>query len=273
VTGGILASRLTLCGPGRAGKALERSWIAAGGSPPQVLGRVRTRAGQIAPCDILVLAVPDDAIRDAAAALAPRAEAKFAFHLSGALPASLLSPLARGGAGAALGSLHPLRAFTGGAGETWNGAFVAVEGDSAAVAAGLEIAAALGAVGHRLDASGKALYHAGAQLAAGGTAAVVSMAARIWAEAGLDPELARESLAALSAGAAAAVSGLPFAQAISGAVARRDVGTIGAHVEALAGHADVLEVYARLAEETLARTPGRGREADIRALLGRRLGS
>jgi predicted short-subunit dehydrogenase-like oxidoreductase (DUF2520 family) len=150
---------------------------------------------------------------------------------------------------------------------------VAVEGDPAAVASGLEIAAALGASGHRLDAAGKALYHAGAQLAAGGTAAVVSMAARAWAEAGLNPELARESLATLSAGAASALAGRPFPYAISGAVARRDVGTIAAHVEALSGHADILEIYALLAEETLERTPGRGHEADIRALLARRLGS
>jgi predicted short-subunit dehydrogenase-like oxidoreductase (DUF2520 family) len=286
--GALLSSRLSLCGPGRAGKAFARSWIAAGGALQEVLGRDLEVAEQavaalssglprgsgdpIAACDILIVAVPDDVIAEVAAALAPRTLCRLAFHLSGALPAKVLAPLARGGSGAALGSLHPLRAFTGAEGETWRGAFVAVEGEPPAVEAGLAIATALGANGNRLDAEGKTLYHAGAQLAAGGTAAVISLAARAWVAAGLDPETAREALAALSVSAAGAVLERPFARAFSGAVARRDVGTVRAHVEALAlaQERDILEVYRRLAEETLDRTPGRGREDEMRALLSRR---
>ncbi|HEV2064555.1 MAG TPA: DUF2520 domain-containing protein [Thermoanaerobaculia bacterium] len=287
VPGALLSSRLSLCGPGRAGKAFARSWIAAGGVLHEVLardlraaelavatlasGRPRASGGPISACDILVVAVPDDAIAEVAAALAPRAACRLAFHLSGALPAKALAPLAGSAPGAALGSLHPLRAFTGAEGETWRGAFVAVEGDPPAVEAGLAMAAALQANGNRLDAEGKTLYHAGAQLAAGGTAAVISLAARAWVEAGLDPERAREALAGLSASAAGAAFARPFAEAFSGAVARRDVGTVRAHVEALAlaQKRDILEVYRRLAEETLARTPGRGREDEMRALLAR----
>jgi predicted short-subunit dehydrogenase-like oxidoreductase (DUF2520 family) len=287
VPGALLSSRLSLCGPGRAGKAFARSWLEAGGSLHEVLardlpaaeravatlssGRPRAVSGPISACDILVVAVTDDSIAEVAAALAPRAVCRLAFHLSGALPAKTLAPLAGSGA-AALGSLHPLRAFTGAAGETWRGAFVAVEGDPQAVDAGLDIARALEANGNRLDARGKTLYHAGAQLAAGGTAAVISLAARAWVEAGLDPEEAREALAGLSASAAGAVSARPFAEAFSGAVSRRDVGTVAAHVEALslAQKPDILEVYRLLAEETLGRTPGRGREKEIRAALSRR---
>lgn len=278
----VLTSRLSLCGPGRAGAAFARSWVTAGGVLEEVLGRDLTAAeqaaaefrsgrprdwnGPISPCDILVVSVADDAIPDAARKLAPRAVCRIAFHLSGALPASALAPLRERGA-VALGSVHPLRAFTGAAGENWRGAFVAVEGDPTAVEAGLAVAAAFGAHGHRLDAAGKALYHAGAQLAAGGTAAVISLATRAWAEAGLDPESARRELAGLSASAAGAVAAGPFAEAFSGAVARRDLGTVRAHLEALASQKDILEVYVRLAEETLARTPGHGREEEIRALL------
>lgn len=288
--GPLLSSRLSLCGPGRAGKAFARSWNAAGGSLHEILardlrsaelavatfssGQPRAFRGPISPCDILIVAVTDDAIAEVAAALAPRADCRLAFHLSGALPAKALASLnERGpGPGAALGSLHPLRAFTGAEDETWRGAFVAVEGDPPAVEAGLAIAEAFQANGNRLDAAGKTLYHAGAQLAAGGTAAVISLAARAWASAGLDPETAREALAGLSASAAAAVSARPFAEAFSGAVARRDVGTVRAHVEALAlaQKPDILEVYRRLAEETLARTPGRGREDEMREVLAPR---
>jgi predicted short-subunit dehydrogenase-like oxidoreductase (DUF2520 family) len=281
MSGPMVSSRLSLVGPGRAGRAFLRSWLDAGGAVQELAARDREAAGRaavelgggrpvdwrepLAPCDILVVAVPDDAISGAAASLAGRAACRLAYHLSGALPGRALGALQQ--LGAAAGSLHPLRVFTGRAGENWRGAFVAVEGDAEAVEAGLAITAAFGARGHRLPASGKALYHAGAQLAAGGTAAVVSLAASVWEAAGLQPEVAREALGELAAGAAAAVAASPYADAFTGAVARRDLGTIQAHVAALAAVPTARAVYARLAEETLARTPGRGREEEIRRLL------
>jgi predicted short-subunit dehydrogenase-like oxidoreductase (DUF2520 family) len=277
----ILACRLSLYGPGRAGRALLRSWRAAGGAIGDVLGRdpaavsrVRVELGlppasgaaALETADVLfVLAVPDDAIVPVAASLRA-VPCRYAFHLSGALPAAALAPLSR--PGVSLGSLHPLRVFSGGPGETWEGAFVAVEGEPAAVEAGLAAADALGARGRRLGASGKALYHAGAQLAAGGTAALISLASRAWSSAGLDREDARRELSALAGSAVAAAAAKPFDEAFTGAIARRDVATIRAHVEALASDPDVLAVYRALAAETLARTPGRGREAEVRALLG-----
>src|SRR5215468_2359526 len=212
MSGRALSLSLSLCGPGRAGKALARSWLAAGGSLVEVLarrpeaareaaetlgaGRPSSASGALAACDVFVLAVPDDAVLSTAARLAGRVSCRFAFHLSGALPAAALAALEL--SPGALGSLHPLRVFTGAAGETWTGAFVAVEGEEPAVAAGLSIAGALGAHGHRIDAAGKILYHAGAQLAAGGTAAVVSLAARAWEAAGLDSDTARAALGELA---------------------------------------------------------------------------
>jgi predicted short-subunit dehydrogenase-like oxidoreductase (DUF2520 family) len=277
----ILGRHLSLYGPGRAGRALLRSWKAAGGVIGQVFGRDADRLSRVraelglpsasggssvtTPEDLFVLSVPDDAVAPVAASLDAVA-CRFAFHLSGALPAAALAPLAR--PGVSLGSLHPLRVFSGGPGETWQGAFVAVEGEPAAVEAGLAAAEAIGARGRRLAASGKALYHAGAQLAAGGTAAVISLASRAWGAAGLDPEEARKELSVLAGSAASASGAKPFDEAFTGAVARRDVATIRAHVEALAFDPDVLAVYRALAAETLARTPGRGREGEIRALLG-----
>src|SRR5262249_30279076 len=157
--------------------------------------------------DMFVLAVPDDAIAPVAASLRAVAS-RFVFHLSGALPAAALAPLSR--PGVSLGSLHPLRVFSGGPGETWEGAFVAVEGESAAVDAGLAAADAIGARGRRLAAPGKALYHAGAQMAAGGTVALISLASRAWSAAGLDLEEARRELSVLAGSAAAAAAVKPF---------------------------------------------------------------
>ena len=216
-------------------------------------------------CDVVVLAVPDDAIRPVAESLAEKLSCRYAFHLSGAVASEAISALRR--SGAAVGSLHPVRPFTGAPAEDWRGAFVAVEGEDPAAAAGDRIAAAVGARAYRLASTDRGLYHASATLAAGGTAAIVSIAVRGWVAAGIPEDIARETLAGLASRATAAVAARPFSEAFTGAVARRDAGTVRGHVAALARHPEALALYRALAEETLRRTPGAGREEEIRKIL------
>jgi predicted short-subunit dehydrogenase-like oxidoreductase (DUF2520 family) len=276
----ILRSRLALVGPGRAGRAFARSWLDAGGKIASLIVRGRGAgfderigadvvhaidAPRFAAVDVLVLAVPDDAIRPVAQALADRLAPRYAFHLSGAVGSIALSAFA--GKGAAVASLHPVRPFTGASEEDWRGAFVAVEGDAAAAQFGERVAAALGAHPYGLAAGDRGLYHAAATLAAGGTAAVVSIAVRAWVAAGIPEDIARETLAGLASRATAAVAARPFAEAFTGAIARRDAGTVRAHVAALANDSRALALYRALAEEILARTDGAGREAEIRSIL------
>ncbi len=277
---GILDRSLLLVGPGRAGTALARSWLAAGGKLTGVVARTArsarragreletagwTAARMPARCDLLVLAVPDDRIAEVARRLALRTRCKDAFHLSGALPASVLAPFAR--RGASIASLHPLRAFAGDPRDDWKGAFVALEGESRAVADGRRLAAALGATAHRIPSEAKPLYHAAATLAAGGTAALLSIAARAAVDAGLPAERARAGLARLASEAASAAASRPFSEAFTGPIARRDAETIRAHRAAALGRADFFELYGRLAREILEATAGRGREDEIRAIL------
>ena len=276
----ILDSRLALAGPGRAGRAFARSWTAAGGrvatviprdsapaSAPELAGaNVATiSGGRLPDCDILVLAVPDDAIEAVAAALAPKISCRLAFHLSGALGSEALAALRS--AGASVGSLHPVRAFTGAAAETWRGAYVAVEGDPEAESAGETLARAVGAKPFHLRAAQKPLYHAAASLAAGGAVAVLSVAVRGWVAAGIPEDVAREALSDLSSRATAAAGEQPVAQALTGAVARRDVGTVRAHAAALAKFPEALALYQALAEEILRVTEGRGGEQRVREAL------
>ena len=272
-------SRLTLVGPGRAGRAFLRSWSGAGGSTPRVLalrhpGPAGTAAslpfetppeGIREETDLLVLAVPDDAIASVAERLAPSVSCSFAFHLSGARAAKELSPLRR--SGAAVGSLHPLRAFTGAPDEDWRGAFVAVEGDPPAIVFGEALAARFGASPHALASAEKPLYHAAATLAAGGTVALVSIAARLWAEAGIPESAGRPFLAALAAGALEKARASSFERGLTGAVERRDVATVRAHWEALAGRSSVREIYRTLAEEALRLTAGRPGEDELRSIF------
>jgi predicted short-subunit dehydrogenase-like oxidoreductase (DUF2520 family) len=281
----LAGKSLVLAGPGRAGRAFARSWRAAGGRIAAVVTRSEavagdpalsgaslaswTEAAALPDSDVIALAVSDDAIADAAARLAPRSRARLAYHFSGALSSALLSPFASGPGRASVASLHPVRPFTGSTHEDWSGAFVAVEGQEDASGEGEEILRALGARPYRLAAESKPLYHAAASLAAGGVAAVLSVAVRAWEEAGIPDGVARETLSALAAGAAEAVGRRPFADAFTGAVARRDSGTVRVHTESLSRDADALRLYASLAEEILRRTEGRGREDEIRAILGR----
>jgi predicted short-subunit dehydrogenase-like oxidoreductase (DUF2520 family) len=283
VSSDVLASSVSLVGPGRAGKAFARSWIEAGGNLSEVIARDSSRAGDgareigggsprgldepHADCDILVLAVPDDAIAPAARSLAGRLRCRAAFHFSGALAAGALDPL--GSSGTAVGSLHPLRVFTGASGETWRGALVAIEGDNDAVEIGENLVRAIGGRARRITPEAKPLYHAAATLAAGGTAAVVSLATRAWAQVGIPEEEARPALAGLAARAAEAAASRGFEEAFTGPVARRDIGTVRAHRDALAALPDAGRLYALLAAETLRRTPGRGREEDILTLIER----
>ncbi|HEY2796684.1 MAG TPA: DUF2520 domain-containing protein [Thermoanaerobaculia bacterium] len=281
----VVESSLTLAGPGRAGRAFLRSWASAGGRVAQILTHQADSAGAVAArfvgaevrslqdgrdapfraTDLLIVAVPDDAIAACAEALAGRLRCAFAFHLSGALGSDALAPLRR--AGASIGSLHPLRPFTGAEGEGWRDALVAVEGDPAAAEQGEAIARALQARPYQLSAEGKPLYHAAASLAAGGTVGVLAVAVRACVAAGIPEPVAREALASLASEATAAAGRLPFEQALTGAVARRDVGTVRVHARSLAGVTDALSLYRTLAEQILAATPGRGKEEEIRSVL------
>jgi predicted short-subunit dehydrogenase-like oxidoreductase (DUF2520 family) len=282
VTTGISGSSLCLVGPGRAGKAFARSWLEAGGSIAGILARTPADArkeaeaigagtpggvleSDVVACDVLVLAVPDDAVASTAAALAGRTRCRTAFHLAGALPAAAIGPLKS--SGAALGSIHPARVFTGSAGETWRGALVAIEGEPRAVSEAQSIVRALEARPHSITSASKPLYHAAATLAAGGTVALISFATRAWAQAGIPEQEARPALAALAEQAAEAAGGRGIAGAFTGPVARRDLGTLAAHVAALASRPDLLRLYELLASETLRRTPERGREEEVRRLL------
>lgn len=275
----ILKSAIGLVGPGRAGSAFARSWRSAGGRLRWVVARKPSGPApfgaeelyspdepRLPPCDIVVIAVPDDAIAAVAAGLSDRVVCRDAFHVSGALGSEAIAPLRS--AGAEIASLHPVRPFTGDTAESWNGAFVAIEGDEGAAAVAERLVAAVGGEAYRLKATDRALYHASATLAAGGTAALVSVATRGWVAAGVPEDVARRTLGALASRAASAAAARPFFDAFTGAIARRDAGTVRGHLAALASHPEALALYLALAEETLSRTAGAGREEEIRKILG-----
>lgn len=229
-----------IVGRGRAGRAFLASLPAARARIVRIgrgaaLPRLRT-------FDLLVLAVPDDAIRLAAARLAGLGfRARFALHFSGALGSEALGSLAAGGAKTL--SFHPLRSFAGRPGEAFAGCPIALEGDPAGLRFGERLARRLGGVPWRIWPPEKPRYHAAATLAAGGTAALVAASSRAAVAAGLPARLALAAFADLARGAAKNVGELGFPAGLTGPFARGDRRTTGLHRRALRATPDLLVLY------------------------------
>mgnify|MGYP001488233088 FL=1 len=209
-------------------------------------------SGVLSGAAVLLLAVPDDAITDVAARLAQHGAieaSQVVLHLSGLHDARALRALAASGAG--LGSFHPLQTITdpAEAGERWRGSYVAVEGDARAMTAGERLAGLLGLTPIRIAAEAKAAYHIGAVLASNYVVALLGMAARLAAEAGVPAEIAECMYRPLVLGAAENLQRQPPAKALTGPVRRGDAETVRAHLEALEPEARAL--YARLGLEAL----------------------
>lgn len=260
----------SLVGPGRVGGTLATRLAARGARCSAVAGRPSSRAtADLAPRlqaaavelaalssegeDLLLLALPDRALAPAAEVLARRRQARVALHVSGALGASALAPLAS--AGVATGTFHPLRAFP--RAELDRGAeplecFFALDGAPSAVELGRRLAAALGGTADVVVESQRLLYHLAATLFAGGVATVIAAAREIVQRGGL-PEASAAGYASLARGALeAALAAEPAGRAITGPAARGDGEIVFAELRALARAApEVATLIVTLARESL----------------------
>lgn len=224
--------------------------------------------------DLVFLTVSDDAIAHVAGSVAWR-PGQCVVHCSGALevPDALAPALA---AGACIGGFHPLQTFS--SVETalarLPGTSVAVEAADPALAELLRsMAVGVGARPFMLPAGGRALYHASASFVAGGVVALFQEAIDCWADLGLGADAARRALLPLLEGTTATLAAEPTpALALSGPIARGDVGTVRRHLEALAPYPPSRDLYRAVGERCvrLARQKGTlsaAQAAEIGALL------
>lgn len=186
--------------------------------------------------DLLVLAVPDQAVARVAASVHPRPDT-LVIHLAGALNLDVLDPHPR------RASLHPLVALDGS--DRLRGAWMAVAGDPSIA----EVVAALDGRPLTVADADRARYHAAAVVAANHLVALMGQVERLAASCGLplDPfvELAR--------GALEDVAHRGPAAALTGPVARGDWDTVRAHLRALpegdrAAYEALAEAAAQLTE-------------------------
>lgn len=257
----MTARRVAVVGPGRVGLSLARALVARGDTVA-VLGRqAQALPEPLAPAsphwesilgasDLIVIAVPDDAIGAVALRLArsnAMGDRHAVLHTSGLHDRSSL--VALDASGAALGSWHPLQTFTVATGDPDRlaGAPAIVEGDARALAAAHALSQQLGMTPVvELTADRKASYHAAAVFASNYVVVLADIAERLARDAdddwpdGLFQPLMRQTVANLAAGPAAA---------LTGPVRRGDAGTVERHLQALEGQERIL--YLVLAREAL----------------------
>ena len=184
--------------------------------------------------DVVLLCVPDAAIRDVAASVAP---GPWVGHVSGATPLAALEPHRR------RFGVHPLQTFTRERGaEQLDGAYAAVtaETDEArSVAVGL--ARTLGLEPFDLADEARPLYHAGAAIASNYLVTLYRASAGLFESAGAPPEalvpLMRRTME----------NGFE----LTGPIARGDWATVEAHRSAIrAARPELAPLYDALAEAT-----------------------
>jgi predicted short-subunit dehydrogenase-like oxidoreductase (DUF2520 family) len=235
------SSPLALIGPGRAGRAIAAAADLAG-IAIETAGRNRALdVGRRA--EIALLCVPDAAIADACAALAPAVPPlQFVGHVSGATTLDALRP-ARD-RGAEVFSMHPLQTIPDGGAEL-AGSPCAIAGSSeGAVRLAEDLAARLGMRPFEVPEESRAAYHAAAAMASNLLVALEESAADLLARLGV--EEARELLAPLVLRTAANWAELGEA-ALTGPIARGDEATVDRHLAALRETApDLVPVYEAL---------------------------
>lgn len=237
--------RLTIVGTGHVGRVLGRLFHRHGVFAVQdVLARSPASAergvafigagtaapgyGALRPADCYLLAVTDDQIGAACAALAGAVplQGALVFHCSGALASDALQ--AARAHGALVASAHPIRSFADpdAVAAAFDGTYCGIEGDAAALAMLMPALSAIGAKPVTIDAAAKTVYHAAAVFASNYLVTVLDAALRAYQAAGIAEEVARELARPLAQETLANVFRLGAAPALSGPIARGDMATV-----------------------------------------------
>jgi predicted short-subunit dehydrogenase-like oxidoreductase (DUF2520 family) len=211
--------------------------------------------------DVVLIAVPDDAISAVAANLAriggEEWRGKVVLHTSGALDKSALAALGR--AGAATGSIHPLQSFSSHVAPSLDGVFMVIEGAPKALRAARHIAHDLSGVPLRMQSGSKQAYHAAGVFSAAHVLTLIEAGTRILINAGFTRRQASKALLQLSRQVLSNFERFGPAGAWSGPSARGDFGTIAGHAGALRGfpkeYEDAYAAVHRLGARVLSRNP------------------
>jgi predicted short-subunit dehydrogenase-like oxidoreductase (DUF2520 family) len=261
--------RLGFIGAGTTGGAFARCLAGAGYPVVAVASRTSASAerlaGRLKGCravadpqavaavaDLVFITTSDDVIAEVAAQVRWR-PGVWVVHVSGAESLDVLEPARR--AGAAVGSIHPLQTFADAeqAVASMPGSTFALEGEGPLLACLRDMALALGGRAIELRPQDKALYHLAAVLVSNYVVTLMDVATGLWQQFGVDQDSATEALLPLLQGTVNNLRRLGLPDALTGPIARGDLGTVRRHLEALEASApDLLPAYRELGLRTIA---------------------
>lgn len=274
--------KVGVVGAGRVGAVLSSALRAAGHDVVAAAGESdasRERIASLLPgvpvakpsdvaraCDLLLLTVPDDMLRNVVAMLSASGAIRpgqWVVHTSGRHGLAVLAPAAE--VGARVVALHPAMTFTGTAVDLprLRGCVFGVTAGEAERGFTEQLVADLGGRAMWVDEAHRTLYHAGLAHGANHLVTVVTEAMEMLRAAGGDdpagtlrPLLEAALDNALRSGDAA----------LTGPIVRGDVETVTSHLTDIRAHApQTLASYVALARATLARVLTDGRLLPIRA--------
>lgn len=250
---GILMQRagydiVAVCSPNRRSAQVAASLIGAG----QVVG---DNAMAAMGADLVLLAVPDRAIASVAIEVSAGGAMKrgaVVAHCAGGLPSAVMSGVRA--AGGHRGAIHPLQSFADvdTAVRMLPETFFFLEGDDEAVDVLRSIVIALDGRPVHIDGKSKALYHAGAATASNFLVTLVNYAVTLLFRAGVPRDAGLAALLPLIKGTVANLEAVGLPDALTGPIARGDLGTVKRHLRALETMpGDFARLYRIMARKTI----------------------
>ncbi len=262
---------IAIVGPGKVGTALGILALHAGLNVTTVGGRDARKTRQAAmrigssvrACNVaqaggaglILITVSDDAIAQVAEELAASEAIRpgdIVAHCSGALPSSVLQPLAN--LGCHIASIHPLQTFptVEAALDKLPGTYFFCEGDARAVAVLMKFVATIGGKPVKMNPKGKALYHAAAVMACNYLVTLMDAAQALVEGAGIKPGPALAALEPLVRSTVDNVFAMGPGKALTGPIVRGDIETVRRHMQAIAaaGNKQMMSLYRSLAAAT-----------------------
>lgn len=191
-----------------------------------------------AQADCLLITTPDDRISSVCEEIVSNScvKGKKVFHMSGAGGLDLLESAAR--AGAAVSSIHPLQSFSSVDSAIQNipGSYFGVTADSRVRKFSSDIVRDLQGIPIYITPEQKPLYHAAACIASNYLVSLMSVVESLYLSIGLSEKDARRAYLPLVYGSLNNISKQGCPNALTGPIARGDLGTVQKHLDAITHH-------------------------------------